>query len=239
MFNMRKLLVLVLCITTATTAFSQKKKFDLSERAADHLMFQLSRDSWMGTPDSIDSHMDGFSRGANIYIMLDKPFKGDQRFSFGFGLGVSTSHIFFEKMEIDIEGTSQVLQFRDVTGQNHYKKYKLATAYLELPVEFRFTANPEKPNKTIKAAIGAKVGTLLNAHTKAKNLRDASGNSISAYTQKNSTKAYFNSTRLTGTARLGYGNFTLFGAYSFSPIFKDGVAADINLLQVGLTFSGL
>lgn len=238
MFIMRKLLVLLLC-TTTTVAFSQKKKFDLSERAGDHLMFQISHDSWMGTPDSIDSHIDGFSRGANVYIMLDKPFKGNPRFSFGFGLGVSTSHIFFEKMEIDIEGTNPVLQFRDVNGQNHFKKYKLATAYLELPVEFRYTANPAKPNKTIKAAIGAKVGTMLNAHTKGKNLRNASGTSISAFTQKNSTKAYFNSTRITGTARAGYGNFSLFAAYSFSPVFKDGVAADINLLQVGLTLSGL
>ena len=202
-------------------------------------MFQVSLDNWQGAPDSIDSRISGASRGANVYIMLDKPFKGDQRFSFGFGLGVSTSHIFFEKMEVEIAGTNPVLQFRDVRNENNFKKYKLATAYLELPVEFRFTANPGKPNKTIKAAIGAKVGTMLNAHTKGKTLRTASGQTISAFTQKESTKAYFNSTRLSGTARVGYGNFSLFGSYSFSPLFKDGVAADINLLQVGLTLSGL
>jgi hypothetical protein len=44
---------------------------------------------------------------------------------------------------------------------------------------------------------------------------------------------------LAATARVGYGNFTLFGAYDLSGIFKDGVAANMKSLQIGLTISGL
>ena len=41
------------------------------------------------------------------------------------------------------------------------------------------------------------------------------------------------------TARIGYGNFSLFGAYNLNIMFKDKVAANMKLLQLGLTISGL
>lgn len=241
---MRKLFVLFLALTATTTAFSQapkekNKKFNLSNRAGDHFMLQLSSDRWMGIPDSIDRYKKGLSRGGNIYLMLDKPFKGNPRFSAGIGIGVGTSSMFFEKLDIGITGTTPVLQFNPLDTLGRFKKYKLTTAYLEIPVELRFTSNPEKPNKTFKAAIGVKVGTLLKASTKGKNLQDASGRSVNDFTQKLSSKSYFNTTRLAATARIGYGYFSLFGSYNITAIFKDGVAEDMKLLQLGLTISGL
>ncbi len=242
---MRKLLVLAIASFAMVPAFSQdipqkpKKKFDLTNRAADHFMLQLALNSMQGAPDSISSHISGFQRSANVYLMFDKPFKGNPRMSVAIGAGIGTNNYYFKKMIVDIAATCQVLPFRDVDSAQNYKKFKISTAFLEVPLELRFTSNPETPNKTFKAAVGVKVGTLLNAHSKGKTLRDASDNVINNYTVKESTKTFFNTTRLTGTARVGYGNFTLFGAYSFTGIFKDGVAPDMKTLQVGLTFSGL
>lgn len=243
---MRKLLVLVVAFIAASPAFSQeiptktKKKFDLSNRAGDHFMVQLGVNSMQGAPDSIKDHLKGLQRSANVYIMLDKPFKGNPQFSIGIGAGIGTNNYYFKKMIVDIGATgSPLLPFRDVDSAQNYKKFKISTAFLEVPLELRFTSNPEMPNKTFKAAIGIKAGTLLNAHTKGKVLRDANDKVLNNYTVKETTKNYFNTTRLAGTARVGYGNFTLFGAYSFTGIFKDGVAADMKTLQVGLTISGL
>lgn len=240
---MRKLFFLLIAIAAASPSFSQnakpKKKFNLAGRPGDHILLQLSSDRWMGAPDSIDSRRKSLSRGGNIYIMLDKPFKGSPRMSAAFGLGVGTSSMFFDKLLVDIAGNVPVLNFRSLDTLNRFKKYKVTTAYLELPVELRYTANPEKPNKTFKAAIGLKVGTLLKAQTKGKTLQDASGRNINDYTQKTSSKSYFNTTRLAATARLGYGYFSLFGSYNITSIFKDGVAADMKPLQIGLTISGL
>jgi hypothetical protein len=237
---MRKLLAIVFTLA-ALPAISQtpKKTYDLANRAADHLMIQLSSDHWTGVPDSINSHKGGLSRGANVYFMIDKPFKGNQKMSIAFGLGVSTSNIFFKKMIVDIGSVAPLLPFRQVDSSNNYKKFKLATAYLEVPLELRFTSNPELPNKALKIAIGVKGGLMLNAHTKGKILRTASGDVINNFTQKVTTKSYFNTSRLSATARVGYGNFSLFGSYSFNSLFKVGVAPDIKLLQVGLTLSGL
>ena len=106
-------------------------------------------------------------------------------------------------------------------------------------MELRYCSKPDKPNNSVKAAIGIKVGTLINAHTKGKNLTDASGKTVNGYVSKLSSKSYFNGTRLSATARVGYGNFSLFGSYSITSAFKDNVAADMKVLQVGLTISGL
>jgi len=238
---MRKLLVIAYLLV-AFPAFSQTQKndkYNLADRAADHLMFQISSDHWTGAPDSIESHISSLSRGGNIYIMLDKPFKGNQKMSVALGIGVGTSNMFFKKMLVQIESTNPLLPFRSVDTTSYFKKYKLATAFFEIPLELRFTSNPEKPNKSIKAAIGVKGGLLLNAHTKGKIFKNSAGSVINNYTQKLTTKSYFNTSRLTATARVGYGLFSIFGAYNFTSLFKDGVAPDMKLFQVGLTISGL
>jgi len=244
---MRKIALLVFAFATTLPALAQdslqnpipvKNKMIVS-RSGDHLMLQLASNSWVGAPDSIKNNMKSFNRSANVYFMLNKPFKSDPRLSFAFGLGIGTSNIYFKEMEVDIASPNGVLPFVITQGQDHFKKYKLTTALLEVPVEFRFTSKPDEPLKALKFAIGAKVGTLLNVHTKGKNLVSSSGANLNSYTQKVSTKSYFNSTRLSGTFRAGYGAFSLFGSYGFTNIFKDGVAEPTNLLQIGLCFSGL
>lgn len=216
-----------------------KNTIDLSGRPGDHLMLQYSTDWWLSSPDSIRSRNKGFSRGANVYIMLDKPFKTNQRLSFAFGVGIGTTHQFFENLSADITGTTAKLEFNDLDTVNRFKKYKISNTFAEIPVELRYTANPLNPNKSFKAAIGFKVGTLINAHTKGKTLQDRNGQTIKEYIEKLTCKNYFSNTRLAATARIGYGYFTVFGAYNLTAIFKNNVAADMKLLQVGLTVSGL
>lgn len=240
---MRKIALLVFLSASTMMVFAQntpaKKKWDLSGRSGDHFVIQLSADQWLGAPDSISSHIKPVSRGFSSYVMLDKPFKGNQQFSIAGGIGISCSGIYFDKMTADLAGTVSSLKFQNLDTTNHFSKYKIATTYAEIPVELRFCSNPGKPGSAVKAAIGVKIGTLLNAHTKGKNWVDASGKTINGYTAKTNSKSYFNGTRLSATARVGYGNFTLFGSYGITSVFKDNVAADVHLLQFGLQLSGL
>jgi hypothetical protein len=242
---MRKLLVILFTLFAIAPAFSQSKapksktKYNMANRAADHFMMQSSWDHWFGEADSVNDRKTGFSRGFNAYLMLDFPFKGNQRFSAALGLGISTSNMFFDKTIIDIIAKTPKLPFIAVDSAERFKKYKLATSYLEIPLEFRYTANPETPGKTFKFAIGIKGGVLLNAHTKGKNLLNASGQKINSYTEKITSKSYFNSTKFAATVRIGYGYFTLFAAYNLTNIFKNDVTANTKLFQTGLTISGL
>ena len=205
--------------------------------SSDHFLIQIGAANWQNRPDSIETK--GFSRTFNMYLMLDFPFKTNPHFSVALGPGIATDHIFLDNRTADITGTTTNIQFRNVADTSHFKKYKLSTAFLEVPVELRFSSNPEVNGKSVKIALGAKVGTLLSAWTKGKELQNKSGNTINDYTEKLKSKRYFNTTRLSLTGRIGYGHFSVFGSYALTPVFKEGVGPKMNSLSVGLTLSGL
>lgn len=239
---MRKLPVFVFALLITAGAFSQTtptKKLQLGNRAADHLMIQLATNFWTGAADSVNGFINGFNRSANAYVMIDKQFRNSPKLSAAIGIGVGTSNIYFKNMEVKIAANKAPIPFIRTDTGNHYKKYKLALAFLEIPIELRFMAHPETPNKSLKGAIGLKAGTLVNAHTKGKELQSGGGTKINGLTVKESSKAFFNTTRISATARAGYGIFSLFGAYGFTNIFKDGVAPSTKIVQIGLTISGL
>jgi hypothetical protein len=224
---------------TLITTTANTKTIKLKSRPGDHFMIQLSSDHWTGMPADVSNHQQGFSKGFNAYFMLDKPFRSSPKYSIGIGLGISTSNMVFKKMDVDLKSSTTLIPFTAVDSTDHFKKYKLATGYLEIPLEFRFTSKPLAPNKSFKAALGFKAGTLINAHTKGKNLYDKNNNLVNSYTEKENSKRFINGTRFTATARIGYGILSLFGTYQLNNVLKDGAGPDMKLYQVGITLSGL
>ncbi|GEO09746.1 outer membrane beta-barrel protein [Segetibacter aerophilus] len=214
------------------------KKIDLSNRSNDHFMVQYGFDNWTGTNDS--TKPSGFSRFFNAYIMLDKPFKTNPKMSVGLGVGIGSSNMFFHNRYIDVKSTSNALPFRKVDSVNHFKKFKLTTVFLEAPVELRYSSDPENSNSSFKVALGVKVGTMLAAYTKGKTLQDKNGNTVNPYIQKESSKKFFNTTRLAATARIGYGIFSLYGAYQITSFLKDAAGpTGIRPYSLGIALSGL
>jgi len=214
-------------------------KIDLSKRPADHIMIQYGSDVWLGRPDS--ARTTGFSRSFNIYAMMDKPFKSNPYFSIAYGIGIGSSNIFFDKVNVQVAANSPSLPFSDVSNSNHFNKFKVTTMYVEIPIEIRHYSNPENPNKSWKMAAGVKLGTLLKAYTKGKDLQDKSGNSIygASYIEKHDNSKFFNSLIATASARIGYGAFSLHGDFQITSVVKPGLGPDIHTLSIGLTISGL
>lgn len=206
-------------------------------RSADHFLFQLGYTSWQGAPDSIKTG--GLPRTFNAYLMYDFPFKTNPHWSVALGAGIATDNIYFDKGSVEIAGTTANLAFRDLSDTSHFKKYKLATAYAEAPVELRFSTKPDDSRRSVKVALGVKAGLLLNAHTKGNIFQDKSGTTLNDYKEKIFSKRYFNKQRIAATARLGFGHFSLFGSYQLTPLFKEGVAPTIRPFTIGLTLSGL
>jgi hypothetical protein len=230
--------LLINSLLAQDTTFKKKKEpISLAGRANDHFLIQFGYTGWAGKPDTIATR--GLSKSFNVYFMFDFPFKTNPKLSMAFGPGISSDHILFDKTYVGLKDATQTLQFRDQSDTNHFKKTKLNTTYLEAPVEFRYTANPLNSDKSFKFAIGVKVGTMINAHTRNKDLENKSGNALNSYTMKETSKRFFNTTRLVGTARVGLGHFTLYGSYQVTTLFKEGVAADIRPFSIGLTISGL
>jgi hypothetical protein len=241
---MKPFLIAILILFCSAAAFAQlenkpvqqKKdwsKVDLSKRASDHLLIQFGYMNWTNTPDSINTS--GFHRQFNVYFFFDFPFKSNPKISAALGGGVGTDNMYFEKTTIDLNQPKGIVFMPDSITQ--YKRYKLATAYAELPLELRYSSNPANMNKGFKMAVGAKVGFIFNAHTRARVDLDARGDG--GYVEKIKNKYAFSNTRIIGTFRVGYGNFTAFATYSFTGLFDENRGPLVKPWSVGLTLSGL
>src|SRR5689334_4789504 len=142
---MKKILPLIGLMFLACGVFAQetkkkKEKIDLSNRSNDHFMIQFGVAGWSGIPDTINKA--GFSKSFNAYFMFDWPFKSNPHLSIALGAGVGSDHIIFTKTHVGIKDLTTVFPFTNLSDTDHYKKTKLATAYLEAPLEFRYSADP-------------------------------------------------------------------------------------------------
>lgn len=246
---MKKSLLLLLGITGALFIQAQslnsikpKKdwtKIDLSSRPGDHFMIQYGSDAWTGKPDSIRTS--GFSRHFNFYFMLDKPFKTNPHYSLGIGIGFGSSNMFFNNTYVNLKSNTAKLPFTNTDSTDHFKKFKLVSTSVEIPVEIRYFSNPENPMKSWKFAGGVKVGTLLKSYTKAKNLENKNNVSLygATYVQKEVDKRFVNSTTLALTGRIGYGIISFDAAYYILGVLKDGTGPVMNRVSFGITVSGL
>ena len=242
---MRRLVFTALVILGGLNIFAQSDTGTISRRAPsvtlprsnDHFMFQIGYTSWQGKPDSI--HTSGLPRSINLYFLFDYPFKTNPHLSTAIGAGIATDNIYFDETYVGIKDNTATLRFQDQSDTSHFKKYKLASTFAEVPIELRYTFKPEDQKGSWKLALGIKVGTLLNVHTKGKTLQNKNNANINNYTEKESRKTFFNSTRLAATARVGIGNFSLFGAYSLTGFLKDVAGPTIRPFQVGICISGL
>ncbi len=197
----------------------------------DFVMMQFTYDGWANKPDSVK--VGGFSRGFNMYLCYDFPIK-TSHFSFATGIGIGTSSMFFQDGQQLVLTDSGQKAAHFVPQREKYSKFKLMTAYMEAPFELRFFANKENRNRGFKMAIGARVGYLLAAHTKGN--RTENGANL---TEKVQSKEFLNKWRFGATARIGYGNFSLFGAYSFNNVFQDGLGPAVVPYSIGICLTGL
>ena len=242
---MKKILSLTVCALFATFLFAQdnpetpkkKEPINLANRANDHFLIQLGYAGWSGIPDSINTK--GLSKSINVYFMFDFPFKTNPKLSMAFGPGIASDHMLFSKTYVSIKDASNsAIRFTNQADTNHFKKTKLATSYLEAPIEFRYSADPAT-GKGLKLAIGVKVGTLISAHTRNTKLENKSGSSLNDYVLKEASKHFLNKNRLSVMGRVGLGHFSLFGTYQFTALFKDGMGPVVKPFSIGLTLSGL
>ena len=232
--------IILTCCTLG--AFAQEKtekpkkfdwsKTDFSKRASDHFMFQVGY-AGLGNKDGLNTK--GLSKTFNAYFLLDFRFKTNPKFSVALGPGIGTDNIYFNKTAIDVANRSGTTFKNDTITK--YKKSKLATSYLELPLELRYSTKPTDMNSGWKFALGVKIGTMLDGKVKSKIDLDATGKG--GYIAKTKDKRNFNGTRLAAIARVGYGNVSLFGSYTLTDFFKAGFGPGVKPYSIGLAISGL
>lgn len=204
----------------------------IKKPARDFLMLQFNYANWASKPAEVRPK--GLGYGFNGFLCYDFPIK-KTNLSFATGLGVKVTVIYMDQQYLKNTDTSTVTtpvaSFADTNG---YKRYKYVTTYLTAPFELRYFGNKLNRNKGFKAALGVQVGTLLGAHTKG--VTSVGGVVVR---DKENTNRFTSQWDFAGTLRVGYGNFTLFGSYNITQVFKTNQGPAITPYAVGICLTGL
>ncbi len=208
----------------------------ITKPSRDFVMINLGYTTWLKN-DSIANTVKtkSIAYTVNAFLCYDFPIK-KTKLSFAAGIGISASNVFLDKQVYVNRDTSAVLgsQARFLNDTFGYKRYKFSTTYLQAPFELRYFGNTDNRNKGFKAAIGIQVGTLLGGHTKG--IRGVGGTNIK---EKVGSKRFLSPWNFAATARVGWGNFGVFGSYNLTNVFKDGVGPQLTPLTVGIVITGL
>lgn len=204
----------------------------------DRFIIQFDNCGWLDTPDSVNVR--GYNLGFSAYVMREYAFGefGTFPISFAWGYGVTTHNIHSDgEFVTDTLDDQSILRPFDSTYS--YEKNKLASSYIELPIELRFRTGRKKrvaawrvqadPEALIqpqfKLYLGAKVGYTINVHSKT---RDDDGK------RKIFGVDHLNPWRYGLTARVGFGALTISGFYSLAPLIKEGKGTQVVPYSVGI-----
>lgn len=204
------------------------KRTTVEKPSRDFVLLKLTTSSWAAKPDSIKTK--GIGKGFGAAIMYDFPIK-KSHFSFAAGLGVNLQNVSFDNQTMNFKDTGAQVLFTNGGG---FKRYKFTTTRLEMPLELRFFGNNKNRNKGFKASIGANVGLFISGHTKG-----VSGSGGSKFNDKLTTKRFMEQWNVAPTMRIGYGNFSLYGSYSITPIFKENAGPAVLPVSIGICLTGL
>lgn len=207
------LLILPLAGRTQVVTEATKKKVGISAG--------LFTDIWTKMPAGMDTR--AINQGVHVYAMYNAPF-GKSNFSFAIGAGISIHNIYWNYL---FRGSTDSLQFIPINDTLDYKRSKLTMPYLELPVEFRL-----KTKSKIMAAVGFKIGYMVNAHSK------WVGDDY-IYGTANNLKVSFKDIKYIErfaygpTARFGYKWFHVYGYYQLSGLFNKSKGPSMAPVTVG------
>jgi len=245
---MRKILAIVALLMIPATVLLAQDGNTMNSNAVpppivkpsrDFVMLQLNYVNWVQKPDSINTKAFGY--GFNGFVCYDFPIK-KSNFSFATGLGVSVNVIYLDQQQIVNTDTMAVYNqarflpnpLSPLSDSANIKRYKFVTTYLQAPFELRYFSNMKNRNKGFKAAIGMQIGTLLGSD--AKELVSIGGTNVKF---KTDTKRYVSPWNFAATARVGWGNFSIFGSYNLTKVFKTNEGPAVTPAAVGICLTGL
>ncbi|MBI1767495.1 MAG: hypothetical protein HYR67_03875 [Bacteroidetes bacterium] len=187
------------------------------------------------------------SRTLNIYYHYPVRI-GETKFTYNPGGGFSFERFKFTNnytLVLQTDGTYLLEDPTSILQSSTIKKSMLVANYFDLmPLEFRFDTNPKDVSRSFSVSIGARVGFLIESHTKI----NYTTNGVSE-TLKNKQNNGLNTFRYGVYGRIGIGNFNVFGFYNISPYFAtnkgplNNTTTDLNhttmnTLTLGISLNG-
>lgn len=235
---------LLFLLLVSVSAFSQSTEAPPATARPDlpgtfTLEFGLNRG--LDAPENFDLGLFG-SRTINLYYQYEFRIL-HSKFSFVPGIGLSLERYKFREGDIlafPADNRDSVVLLPVAEHQlRTLRKSHLVTNYVEVPLELRYTLNPDDPARSFKISVGGRVGYLYDAFTKIKYKEDGEAKQI-----KDKQNFNLNRLRYGVSAKIGFGNFALFGYYNLSTLFEEGKGfhdmgrpVDFNTFTAGISLS--
>lgn len=150
---------------------------------------------------------------------------------FIYGLGIDFNNYRFNRDVVLGEDSMGVMN-GTINDDVEYRKNKLVTQYLTMPLMLNFQFGPERQDK-FKVSVGANLGYLIRAHQKLKWNENG--------TQKSKIRDDYNleKFRIGYEVQFGYGNFTWYVKYFPESMFKAGQGPELRSVSAGLLIGSI
>jgi hypothetical protein len=202
---------------------------------------ELGLNRGLDAPSRFDLGLFG-SRSVNLYYQYEIRIL-KSRMSFVPGIGLSLERYKFRNGGILSYPSDNRDSVYIIPVSEHQlfrlKKSQLIANYIEVPLELRYSSNPDDPARSFKASVGARIGYLYDGFSKVKFREDGEIKKV-----KDKQSYNLNRFRYGVSAKVGFGNFALFGYYNLTPLFKEnegfynmGEPINFNTFTVGISLS--
>ncbi len=173
------------------------------------------------------------NKSINFSLSYNKRFniiRDNVQLSAGIGLDWN-NYRFSQNISLKAKQDSLTLFYDSVgTTAINYKKNKLMSRYVILPVMLHIATNKSKNGNRLLLAGGVELGYLINGRTK--QVSDEKGK------QKVSDDFNMNDLRYGFIGKIGYGDFGVYAKYYPQSVFAKNEGPNLNTYCVGITFGG-
>jgi hypothetical protein len=221
---MKSVWIFSLLILGISTSWSQNEQTGVLEAPLneDRFLVEFNNDSWLGYPESVT--LRPYSPGIGAFITYDYQL-GKSPISLVWGYGFSSHNVHHDGIFTpdSLLGKSYTRLTGNIPGFNPQKN-KHSTSYIEVPFAIRLRT---KGDNKFKLYLGAKVGYLVNIHSKT--IDDAGKRKFYGL---DNVMPY----RYGLVARVGFNMVAVSGFYSLTPLLKEGKGDEFYPISIGLTF---
>ena len=177
----------------------------------------------------------GRSLDWNLYVFKQRINLINHQINFIYGLSFDfNNYNFSEPITLQRNTSPLAITFNDTLD---YKKNKLYTSFITIPLMLNFESNPRKSSHSFRLSAGGYAGLMLASRTK-QCYKDEDGD---RQTHISRDDFNINKFRYGLAGQIGVGPINFWANYSLVPMFESGkgpIGADLHPLNIGVTLIG-
>ena len=222
---MKKITIIFILTISMLSSYSQE--ITESTRKNFSTVIDVFTDIYSNEPKGIETRT--INQGMNFSGLYDYRF-GKSNISAAIGIGLGAHNFYSNALPVvDSNGNTQLVRIKTLYPGTEYKKNKISYTYFDVPIELRLRTKDE-----FRAAIGFKLGWLIDSHTKYKG-DDYIFETTDELGVKFRDVKNIETFRYGVTARAGWKFINVMGFFSLSDIFIKGKGPDVYPISVGIS----